>query len=181
MLKPEGRIALVWNIRDERIPWVKRLGRIIGDSAPFTDPSETLVSSRHFGYVETETFKHWMPMKREALLDLVRSRSNVAVMDPSARDRVLRKVTELFAEYDRSSDGLMLPYLTHCYRAVVRPRGLIDEPEHSADLTAAAEAIRRGETPPGLGRGRPARGRVRRTTNAEGTGDDDGPTLISFR
>ncbi len=159
MLKPEGRIALAWNTRDERIPWVKRLGRIIGDSAPFTDPSETLVSSRHFGYVETETFKHWMPMKREVLLDLVRSRSNVAVMDPSARERVLRKVSELFAEYDRSSDGLMLPYVTQCFRAVVRPRGLIDEPEHSADLTAAAEAIRRGEVPPGadVGARRPSR------------------------
>jgi len=37
---------------------------------------------------------------------------------------------------------LLLPYLTHCYRAVVRPRGLIEEPEHSADLTAAVEAVR---------------------------------------
>ncbi len=179
MLKPEGRIALAWNVRDERIPWVKRLGRIIGESGPPTDPSETLVASRHFGYVETETFKHWMPMKREALMDLVRSRSNVAVMDPSARDRVLRKVGELFAEYDRSSDGLMLPYVTHCYRAVVRPRGLIDEPEHSADLTAAAEAVRRGETPSGLDQDTSADGTARRT--ATSTGDDDGPTLISFR
>jgi ubiquinone/menaquinone biosynthesis C-methylase UbiE len=31
MLKPEGRIGLVWNQRDERIPWVRKLGAIIGN------------------------------------------------------------------------------------------------------------------------------------------------------
>lgn len=168
MLKPEGRIALVWNVRDERIPWVRRLGRILG-SAPFAeDPSEVLVSSRHFGYVETATFRHWTPLRRADLRDLVRSRSRVAVMDPSARDRLLRKVDELFDEYDRGPDGLMLPYVAHCYRAVVRPRGLIEEPEHSADLTAAAEAVRRGE-----GGSRPV----------DVPDPDEGPatTLIDFR
>jgi SAM-dependent methyltransferase len=168
MLKPEGRIALVWNVRDERIPWVRRLGRIIGDSASFEDPAETLVASRHFGYVETATFKHWTPMRRDVLRDLVRSRSNVAVMDPSARDRLLRKVDALFDEYDRGPDGLMLPYVARCFRAVVRPRGHIEEPEHSADLTAAADAVRRGE-------GAPDGAEERRE------GPEDGPTLIDFR
>ena len=32
MLKTEGRIALCWNVRDERIPWVRRLGAIIGNN-----------------------------------------------------------------------------------------------------------------------------------------------------
>ena len=30
VLKPGGQLALVWNVRDERIPWVRKLGRIIG-------------------------------------------------------------------------------------------------------------------------------------------------------
>jgi SAM-dependent methyltransferase len=142
MLKPEGRIALVWNTRDERVPWVRRLSALIGRQSQELDPTDILVASRHFGYVEEATFRFWQPLRREQLRDLVRSRSNVAVMDPMAQDRLLRRVDELFDDYDRGPDGLLLPYVTRCFRAVVRPRGLIEEPEHSADLTAAANAVR---------------------------------------
>ena len=30
VLRPGGHLALVWNLRDERIPWVRRLGELIG-------------------------------------------------------------------------------------------------------------------------------------------------------
>jgi SAM-dependent methyltransferase len=142
MLKPEGRIALVWNHRDERIPWVRKLGRIIGNQDNQPDPTDVLVSSKLFGYVEDATFRFWQPLRKAELRDLVVSRSNVAVMDPMAQERLLRKVDELFDDYQTGPDGLLLPYITRCYRAVVRPRGLIEEPEHSADLTAAANAVR---------------------------------------
>jgi ubiquinone/menaquinone biosynthesis C-methylase UbiE len=142
VLKPEGRIALVWNTRDERIPWVKKLGRIISTPEQDYDPTDILVSSKLFGYVEEATFRFWQPLRKQQLRDLVSSRSNVAVLDPLAQERLLRKVDELFDAYETGPDGLLLPYVTRCYRAVVRPRGLIDEPEHSADLTAAANAVR---------------------------------------
>jgi SAM-dependent methyltransferase len=35
VLRPGGRLGLVWNTRDERLGWVKDLGRIIG---PEDDP-----------------------------------------------------------------------------------------------------------------------------------------------
>ena len=173
MLKPEGRIALVWNHRDERIPWVRRLGSIIGSPREETDPTDVLVASRHFGYVETESFRHWQPMRRDDLRDLVTSRSNIAVMDPPARERVLRQVDDLYAEFDRGPDGLLLPYVTQCYRAVVRPRGLIEEPEHSADLTAAANAVREARQ----------REVAEREAGSGKDDPDDGPssTLIDFR
>ncbi len=145
VLKPEGRIALVWNVRDERVPWVRKLGALIGTQHHDLDPTDVLVASKLFGYVEEETFRFWQPMRRQVLADLVSSRSNVAMMDPRAKDRVLRKVDELFEEYETGPDGLLMPYVTRCYRAVVRPRGLIEEPEHSADLTAAADAVRAAE------------------------------------
>ena len=171
MLKPEGRIALAWNIRDERIPWVRRLGKVIGGPEHLTDPTDVLVASRHFGYVEEATFRHWQPLRRQDLRDLVLSRSNIATMDPLAQDRVLRRVDELYDEYDRGPDGLLLPYVTRCYRAVVRPRGQIEEPEHSADLTAAANAVRQAQAAERSGSsGQPPR-----------EDDDPASTLIDFR
>jgi SAM-dependent methyltransferase len=171
MLKPEGRIGLVWNERDERVPWVRKLGRIIGRQEQDVDPTDLLVSSKHFGYVEEETFRHWQPLRRADLRDLVRSRSHVALLDPLAQERLLRKVDELFDEYDRGPDGLLMPYVARCFRAVVRPRGHIEEPEHSADLTAAAQAVRAAEGPSGG------------DDDQAGGGDADDPatTLIDFR
>jgi SAM-dependent methyltransferase len=121
VLRPGGEIALVWNLRDERIPWVKRLGALIGTPPQQKDPTNALIGSRLFGYVETATFRFWQPLNRESLRDLVASRSNIAVLSDLDRDRVLRKVDDLYAEYGRGADGMLLPYVTHCYKAVVRP------------------------------------------------------------
>jgi ubiquinone/menaquinone biosynthesis C-methylase UbiE len=173
VLKPEGRIALVWNQRDERIPWVRRLGALLGSQDQDVDPTDVLVASKHFGYVEEETFRFWQPLRRQDLRDLATSRSNVAIMDPMARDRLLRKVDELFDAYQTGPDGLLLPYRTLCFRAVVRPRGMIEEPEHSADLTAAAEAVRAGspaDSPAESTAGQPTAPR-----------EPDPATLIDFR
>ena len=166
VLKPEGRVSVVWNERDERIPWVRKLGRIIGGNEHLADPTDVLIGSKHFGYVEEETFRHWQPLRRQDLRDLAVSRSAVAVLDPAARDRVLRQVDELFDDYDRGPDGLLLPYVTRCFRAVVRPRGHIEEPEHSADLTAAVQALREAEV-----------ARARNAVEAE----EAAATLIDFR
>jgi SAM-dependent methyltransferase len=167
VLKSEGRIALVWNQRDARIPWVRKLNALIGSPEEEVDPTDVLVGSKLFGYVEEASFRFWQPLRRDDLRDLVASRSYVAVLEPTARDRLLRKVDELFDQYDRGPDGLLMPYVTRCYRAVVRPRGLIEEPEHSADLTAAANAVRAAEEA--------ARRR------AAGPPEDPGTTLIDFR
>ena len=169
VLKPEGRVALVWNERDERVPWVRKLSALLGEPADDTDWSEVLIGSGLFGYVETETFRHWQPLRKEELRELVASRSYVAVMDPMARDRLLRKVDELFDVYDRGPDGLLMPYLTRCFRAVVRPRGIIEEPEHSRDLTEAARAVREAQGSDGP----PA--------TAVPHEDDPSTTLIDFR
>ena len=128
VLRPGGEVALVWNLRDERIPWVKRLGALIDTPAQQNDPTNALIGSRYFGYVESQTFRFWHKLDHNSLRDLVRSRSNIAVLAPSQRDRVLAKVDALYAEYGRGHDGMLMPYETHCYKAVVRPQPEIEDP-----------------------------------------------------
>ena len=128
VLRPGGHLALVWNLRDERIPWVKRLGALIGTQEQDNDPTHALLSSHLFGYVETSTYRFWQQVDRPRLHDLVRSRSNVVAMTPTERERLLRKVDELYDAYGRGADGMLLPYVTHCYKAVVRPPAVEEDP-----------------------------------------------------
>ncbi len=48
-------------------------------------------------------------------------------MSETERERVMRKVDALYEEYGRGHDGMLMPYVTHCYRAVVRPPSLEDD------------------------------------------------------
>lgn len=127
VLRPGGQIALVWNDRDERIPWVRRLGRVIGNPQPATDPTHALLSCGLFGFVDSTTFRHWQQVDRDALRDLVGSRSNVVTMTETERTRVLTEVDALYAEYGRGADGMLLPYVTRCYKAAVRARAAADD------------------------------------------------------
>jgi SAM-dependent methyltransferase len=132
VLRPGGEIALVWNERDGRIPWVKRLGDVLGNQEQNTDPTHDLIRSGLFGYVETASFRFWQPLDRALLHDLIRSRSNIAMMTETERQRVLRKADALYDDYGRGADGMLLPYRTHCFKAVVRPQ---PEPETAPGRT----------------------------------------------
>lgn len=125
VLRPGGSLALVWNVRDDRIPWVRRLGTLLdghrfrasGAVSSLTLPAE---ESEHFGWVEPQEFRFWQSLGRGDLLDLVRSRAFVAVLEEGTRADLLRRVGELYDEYGRGPDGMRLPYLTRCHKAVVR-------------------------------------------------------------
>jgi SAM-dependent methyltransferase len=117
VLKPRGRLSLVWNQRDERIPWVKRLGRIIGTQEHLTDPGELLARSTLFGEVEHESFRFWQVVDRASVQDLVRSRSNVAVLPPAEQEAKMAEVLAFYDDYGRGMDGMQLPYAASCFRA----------------------------------------------------------------
>jgi SAM-dependent methyltransferase len=124
VLRPGGRIALVWNQRNEKIPWVRKLGNVIGRQDHLDQPAEALIYSELFGFVEDATFTHWQTVDRQSIQDLVLSRSNVAVLDDEARAAKLAEVLALYDDYGRGMDGMQLPYDTRCFRAQVldRPR-----------------------------------------------------------
>ena len=124
VLKPGGHLCLVWNFRNEKIPWVRRLGGLIGTQEQQDDPAQALIFSELFGFVEDKEFSHWQVVHRKSIQDLVLSRSNVAVLDEQGRAAKLAEVLAFYDEYGRGMDGMQLPYVTRCYRADVldRPR-----------------------------------------------------------
>lgn len=134
VLRPGGVLALVWNERDERIPWVKRLGRVIGTPEQLRSPVDVIDASGLFGTVEAATFRFWQPLTQESLRELVASRSNIAVMSEGERAAVMSRVDELYDDYGRGADGMLLPYLTHAFRAPVAASGPSDGPGRPDEL-----------------------------------------------
>ena len=136
VLRPGGRLAVVWNQRDERIPWVRRLGALIGTQDQLREPAEPLVQSALFGFVEDATFKFWQTVDRASIQDLVLSRSNVAVLDAEGRAAKLAEVLAFYDDYGRGMDGMQLPYEATCFRAVVVDRPRQDDHEEPEDPDA---------------------------------------------
>jgi SAM-dependent methyltransferase len=138
VLRPEGRVCLVWNQRDEKIPWVRRLGALIGTQEQLRDPAQALIFSELFGFVEDRQFGHWQTIDRQTIQDLVLSRSNVAVLDAEGRAAKLAEVLAFYDEYGRGMDGMQLPYVTRCYTACV-----LDRPDPSEGTADEEDAGRR--------------------------------------
>lgn len=122
VLRPGGRLCLVWNQRDEKIPWVRRLGTLIGTQDQLRDPAQSLIVSQLFGFVEEDEFTHWQTVDRRTIQDLVLSRSNVAVLDEEGRAAKLAEVLAFYDDFGRGMDGMQLPYVTRCFRATVLDR-----------------------------------------------------------
>lgn len=120
VLRPGGRLALVWNTRDDAEPWVARLSETIGsESRVMWKLDELVPRSALFGPLEHATFAFAQRLDRDGLRDLVLSRSYCAVRAPEEREPVLAAVDALFVE--NAVDGVVeLPYLTECFRAVRR-------------------------------------------------------------
>jgi SAM-dependent methyltransferase len=118
VLRPGGRIALVWNSRDDRDPWMARLSEIIGnESIQESDVIPVLDASGLFGDVETAMFAFEQTLDRDGLLDLVLSRSYLAKLPPPEREPVLEAVGGFYDE-TAGPAGVRLAYVTECFRAM---------------------------------------------------------------
>lgn len=118
VLRPGGTLALAWNLRDETVPWVRRLSRLIGSEQP-EDPTEVLEGSGLFDGIEHRVFRHWQEVHRDSLIGLVESRSAIADLSEHDRAAVLAQVGELYDDYGRGHDGMLLPYQCRTFRCRV--------------------------------------------------------------
>jgi SAM-dependent methyltransferase len=120
VLRPGGTLGLIWNYRDERVDWVRELGVAMhADGDQFTD--EDLGSPRieaPFAEPERRQFEWVATYTREGMLDLVRSRSYFAVMNPDEQAQTLQTVSTLLDTHPqtRGRDSVELPYVTVGFR-----------------------------------------------------------------
>lgn len=126
VLRPGGRLGVVFQTRDDTVPWVKRLMAILQRVDPsamqgaYGDASVAEVGgSPYFHSLERRDFRTWVPTTREGLVTMAERRPAVAALPPAARDEVLAEVGALYDSSARAPEPLLLPFRTSCWRALV--------------------------------------------------------------
>ena len=120
VLRPGGRLGLVWNRRDKRTAWLAEFGEIM--KGGFSHDFQMAVVGPPFGALERLDTEWSYELTPEQLEDLATSRSHVIGMSPAQREAVLKRVRELAArELARTgATKLSMPYVTQSFRARVQ-------------------------------------------------------------
>jgi SAM-dependent methyltransferase len=121
VLRPGGVVGLIWNTRDESVPWVAALGGLLAYEARGHEADTAVVESFATALRADVAVAESGIVQRLTPEDVVRNiatRSYVAVMDEVTRVAFLDGVRSLLAEHPdtRGRDLLDLPYRTTAYR-----------------------------------------------------------------
>jgi SAM-dependent methyltransferase len=124
VVRSGGTLGLIWNIRDEREEWVRRLTEIMHSSA-----AENMVNgpgargpqiAGPFQAIEINRWEWKRPMNRTQIHRMAASRSYLITAPAEERAEIVRDMDELFDELGLGdAEATMdLPYVTTAYRAV---------------------------------------------------------------
>jgi ubiquinone/menaquinone biosynthesis C-methylase UbiE len=114
VLRPDGRLAILWNERDETTAWVAEMSRVIRwhertvSRYQHTAWAEVVAASGRFTPLAEQVIRWEQPHTREMLADRVRSISYIAAMPVTERERHVAEVVALVA---RRAEPFSLPYL----------------------------------------------------------------------
>jgi SAM-dependent methyltransferase len=129
VLKPNGVLGLIWNVRDQSVDWVAQITTLIapyeGD-APRYDGGEwrKVFPAEGFGPVHEKRIPHTHvgPPER-VIIDRVASISFIAALAPDERMKLLARVRELIDATPALAgrDEVSFPYATMAYHCVRLP------------------------------------------------------------
>lgn len=123
VLKPNGKLGLIWNVRDESVDWVAAITGIItpyeGDTPRFHTGNWRLpFTGRDFSIPELTCFRHTHAgSPREVILDRFLSVSFIAALPPAEKAKVTEQLQNLIDTHPslRGREMLEFPYQTQAY------------------------------------------------------------------
>ncbi|MGA7173902.1 MAG: class I SAM-dependent methyltransferase [Candidatus Dormiibacterota bacterium] len=122
ILRPGGRLGLVWNRRDPHSQLWRAVSELIDPLRRGSPDHATgewrreLRASRIFGPLESRAFSHQHLATPEQMVDRVLSLSFVAAAEPALQQRLRERVLELAAEYqNRPNQLIALPYQSEVF------------------------------------------------------------------
>lgn len=114
VLRPQGRMALLWNERDETTPWVAEMSRMIRwhertvSRYQHVSWAEIVGASGRFTALDERVVRWDQPITRDLLADRVRSISYIAAMPAPQREKLVAEVVHLAR---RLPEPFPLPYI----------------------------------------------------------------------
>jgi ubiquinone/menaquinone biosynthesis C-methylase UbiE len=119
VLAPGGSVAILFNERDERTPWVKTWNDVIEwhsrRIATYQNTDWSSVLGRGgFQDVAYHSVEWLQPMTRDLIASRVKSVSYIAELDEAGQQEYVDRVLRLVADFDEPFD---LPYVTHVWTA----------------------------------------------------------------
>ncbi|MEW6641309.1 MAG: methyltransferase domain-containing protein [Pseudomonadota bacterium] len=123
VLKPSGRLGLIWNVRDESVPWIAALTRIInpyeGDAPRYASGAWRRVFPHvGFGPLHEDVFRHGHTGSPEdVIINRVRSTSFIAALPADEEAKVVAQLRALIAAEPSlaGKDEVTVPYSTSAF------------------------------------------------------------------
>jgi SAM-dependent methyltransferase len=120
VLAPGGDLALLFNVRDETVPWVRELTSLVEERVggrPYEDHrerpwSEVVAESGRFSPLTEQRFPNPVSTDVAGVVDRLRSTSFVASLAPVARERLLADAAALLASHPELSGRFEYPHET---------------------------------------------------------------------
>jgi SAM-dependent methyltransferase len=121
VLRPGGSVGLVWNFRDERVPWIAALTEVLGAEARDHQDDRGVVAAfaaelaaEVTPYV-SGTAQHLTP---EGVVGRVATSSYASLLEPADRAAYLDRIRHLLATHPdtRGRQRLELAYVTRAWR-----------------------------------------------------------------
>ena len=119
VLRPGGRLGIVWNAMDTEVDWVRELDALLQPGARAAGRATEPGPFPGFGPVEHASFAHVHRVAPEDVVALAGSISRVSTLPDAERARVLDDIRTLLAGHPDTAgrDALDLPYRVDAYRA----------------------------------------------------------------
>ena len=122
VLKPDGALALIWNVRDGRLPWIAKFDAVMdryrGDTPHqstgkwrriFDDPRFRHQTSKSYGYIQ--------PVPTSGIVDRALSTSFIAALPPTEQGNVRQQIERIIAQEPTlaGQPQVAFPYVAELY------------------------------------------------------------------
>ncbi|MEJ0076522.1 MAG: methyltransferase domain-containing protein [Alphaproteobacteria bacterium] len=121
VLTEDGALALIWNVRDDRVPWVKEFSAVMDEYAGDTPRQSSgqwraIFSDARFRHLASRTYPFAQAMNRDGVINRALSTSFIAALPGQEQQRVREKIAAVIASDPAlAADTISFPYLTELY------------------------------------------------------------------
>lgn len=139
VLRPGGCLSASYLVRDDSVPWVRRLAALLRRFDPMAmkgdyghESLDVLAASKYFPEVDQRVFRIWQTVTRTDLSNLVKAQPLAQNLDETQLAQLLQQVGDLYDSAVRPGESLKLPFQLLCWRGWVNHEELTG-PVHLPD------------------------------------------------